>query len=371
MREGVKMFGKATYLQRGLWAACAAALAVTGCGRKAPAESAGGAASPSLPPVEALVWRIAPSRAPIVEEVVGSIAPKLQARIEAKVNGRISALPVDVGTRVKRGDLIAQLDVEEIRAKLDAARAQLERASRDLKRYRSLLDQEAVTQAEFDAVQAQYRMADAMAREAQTMLGYARVTAPFDGVIARKFADVGDLVGPGRPIVQLEDPTRLRIEADVPETLMGGVKKGMRLKVTIPSLGVETNGVAAEIAPAADPMSRTFLIKIDLPPIPGLRSGQFGRVAIPYAESDFIRVPRSAIVQRGQMETAFVVTNGVASMRLVKTGKRMGELVEILSGLREGEDLVVQGAEKLHDGQRVAARSAGMNAPSRGTSGKQ
>ena len=284
---------------------------------------------------------------------MGTIIPKLRARIEAKVSGRIAELPVYVGKKVKKGDLIAQLSVEEIQAKLQAAMAQLERARKDLERFRNLLAKEAVTQAEFDAVQAQYRTAEAAVKEARTMLEYARVVAPFDGVITRKMADIGDLVGPGRPIVEMETPDQLQVEANLPEELVSKVKVGMQFQIVVPAVQEETTGVVREISPAADPASRTFLVKLDLTPKPGIRSGQFARVRIPIAEAHLICLPQSAVVTRGQLEMVFVVTNNIARMRIVKTGKKIQGLVDILSGLQPGEEVVIENAQKLHDGQRV------------------
>jgi len=112
----------------------------------------------------------------------------------------------------------------------------------------------------------------------------------------------------------------------------------------------------SEIAPSADPNSRTFLVKLDLPAHPGLRSGQFGRMAIPLAEVNALRIPASAVVARGQLELVFVVTNRQAQLRLVKTGKRIGQQVEIVSGLSPGESIVVEGAAQLTDGQPLEAR---------------
>jgi RND family efflux transporter MFP subunit len=111
-----------------------------------------------------------------------------------------------------------------------------------------------------------------------------------------------------------------------------------------------------EIAPAADPGSRTFLVKLDLPSQPGLRAGQFGRVAMPVGETSALRVPASAVVQRGQMELIFVVNDNQARLRLVKTGKRLGDEVELVSGVEAGEKIVAEGAVGLMDGQPVEAK---------------
>jgi RND family efflux transporter MFP subunit len=287
------------------------------------------------------------------EEVVGSVQSRQRAEIEPKISARIERLPVAPGSVVKAGDLLAQLDGREIQARLDQANASLEQAESDLKRFTTLLQQDTVTQAEFDAVKARQLVAQAVKVEAETMLGYTRITAPFDGVITRKLAEVGDLALPGRPLVVLEDPDALRLEADVPEALIGHVVLGSELQVTVASVARPITGRVSEVAPAADPQSRTYLVKVDLPPTPGLRLGQFGRVAVPVEGNAALRVPASAVRVRGQMEIVFVIDDGKASMRLVKTGKRLGNEVELVSGVESGERIVANPSIDLLDGQPV------------------
>jgi membrane fusion protein (multidrug efflux system) len=286
-----------------------------------------------------------------IEEVVGTVRSKTRAVIEARVGGRIETLAASPGQLVKKGDLIAQLDVREIQARLDQAKATLEQANRDLERYTTLLNQNVLTKAEYDTAEARQRIARAAVTEAETMLGYAKVTAPFDGVITRKISDVGDLASPGRGIVELEDPDALRVEADVPEGLVRLLKIGEKMEVRTSELPNPVIAMVSEIAPAADPSSRTSLVKLDLPSNSGMRLGQFVRVAVPVGEKTSLRLPVSAVVLRGQMETVFVATNNVAQMRLVKTGRMANGDVEIVSGLDAGERVVVDGAEKLLDGQ--------------------
>jgi RND family efflux transporter MFP subunit len=289
------------------------------------------------------------------EGVVGTVRPKLQSAIEAKISGQIEKMLVAPGQHVKTGEVLVQLNVREIQAKLDEALPVLEQAESDLKRYSTLIEKRVVTQQEFDAVQTRARVANAAVTEARTNLAYATITAPFAGVITRKLADVGDLASPGKPLVEIEDTKSLRLEADVPEALIGGVEMGARFSVQIgPN---ELEGVVSEIAPAADPNSRTFVAKLDLPPSPGLRAGQFGRVAIPVSATPVLRVPVSAVIQRGQMELVFVVADNRAHLRLVKTGKRIGGEVELVSGVDPAEQVVIDGASKLVDGQRVSVKS--------------
>ncbi len=316
-------------------------------------------ASSSAPPLSAAVVRVQKvesQRRMAVEEIVGTVRPKLSAAVSAKVSGGIERMLVAPGQAVKAGQLLVQLDAREIQARLDQATALREQTAKDLQRFQKLIADKAVTQQEFDAVQARQRVAAAAVSEAETQLGYTKILAPFDGVITHKRADVGDLATPGRALLELENPAALRLEADVPEALLASIKLGDRLPVHIAALKAELSGSISEIAPAADAGSRTFLVKLDLTATSGLRSGQFGRVAIPVAEVNALRVPASAVVVRGQMELVFVVAGQQAQMRLVKTGKRLGPEIEIVSGISSGESLVVEGVSALTDGQPLQVK---------------
>jgi membrane fusion protein, multidrug efflux system len=291
------------------------------------------------------------------EDVVGTVRPKLQSVIEAKVSGQIEKMLVVPGQRVKTGEVLVQLNVREIQAKLDEALALQGQAESDLKRYSTLIEKRVVTQQDFVAIQTRARVAKAAVIEAETNLAYATITAPFDGVITRKLADVGDLASPGKPLLELEDTKSLRLEADVPEAIVGRVEMGAKFTVRIEAQPNELEGVVSEIAPAADPNSHTFVAKLDLPLAPGLRAGQFGRVTIPVSETPVLRVPVSAVIQRGQMELIFVVADKRAHLRLVKTGKRIGDEVELVSGVDPAEQVVIEGGANLVDGQAVSIKS--------------
>ena len=307
----------------------------------------------SLPPVAVRAVVIENRSLPATEEVVGTVRAKLRAAIEAKVSARIESLLVVPGQLVTAGDLIAQLDPREIQAKLDQALALREQATRDLARGRELLGKKITTQADFDAVEARARIAEGAAREMETMLGYTKVVAPFDGIVTRKLADVGDLAAPGKSIIEMEEPRALRFEADVPEALISYIKLGTKLPVRVGADAAQIEGTIVEVAPVADPATRTFLVKLDLPAAATLRSGQFGRVWVPTGEAKSIWVPASAIATRGQMECVFVIAQDHAQLRLIRTGKRHDSEVEVLAGLTSGERVVSAGVESLRDNQPV------------------
>ena len=325
-----------------------AALVLNGCGRKP-----GGNPADFLPAV-IVQAQIAESKNRVAtEEVVGTVHARLHSVIEAKVSGKIEQMLVVPGQNVKAGELLVQLDAREVQAQLDQALAVRQQAENDLKRATDLIQQKILSPSEFDAAQSKFRVTDAAAAAAKTLLGYTKVAAPFDGVITRKDADVGDLAAPGKSLLEMEDARDLRLEADVPEALVDKIALGDKLPVRVGVQETNLEGTVSEIAPSADPNSRTFLVKLDLPPASGLRAGQFGRVAVPVGETSALRVPATAVLQRGQMELVFVVANGHAQLRIVKTGKRVGDEVELVSGVDAGEQVVTVGTATLTDGQPV------------------
>ena len=300
-----------------------------------------------------VVQKIEEKVRPVVEEVVGSVRAKSSATVEAKVSGRVSQMLVDLGQHVVRDQTLAIIDAQEVKAQYDRAFANRDQTSRDFKRAGYLLQKQVTSHQEYDAAEGRYRIAEAAVNEAETMLGYVQVKAPFDGVITRKIADVGDFAAPGKPLLQIENPENLRFEADVPEAIIDHVQTGEAVDIVITSLGAIIHGTVSEISPTAEPNSRTFLTRIDFPITKGLRAGQFGRALFPVGEFLSVSVPTTALIQRGQMEMVFINEQGRARLRLVKSGKRYGEEIEILSGVSKGDQVIRDTAQSLRDGQRV------------------
>lgn len=325
------------------------ALLLAACDRHDPSPPPSAALPAVTVKIETAKWN--PHMA--VEEVVGTVRSKQRAVVEAKVSGRVLEYTATPGAMVKAGDLLARLDVQEIQAKVDQARAMLDQAKRDFDRQKQLIASNATTRQEFDAAETRVKIGTGAVNEAETMMSYAQVTAPFNGVVTRKLADVGDLAMPGKPLLEIEDPTSLRFEADLPEAILDRVRLGAKMPVRLAKV---VEGTVSEISPVADPVSRTFNVKLDLPPMEGLRTGQFGRVSVPVAEVRLLLVPQSAVLKRGQMEIVFVAKDGKAALRLVKTGKVLDDRLEVLSGIDEDEQVIVSGIARLADGQPVTVQ---------------
>lgn len=307
-----------------------------------------------LPPASVRIATVERKPHPAGEDVVGTVRAKLAARVESKISGRVAQLLAAPGQSVKQGELLLVIDAEEIQAKLEQANAMLAQAQKDFDRLKPLLASNAISKQDFDAAEAKLRVAKSSVAGETTMLGYTKITASFDGVITRKLADVGDFAMPGKPLLEMESPAALRFEADVPEALADRITLHSALPVKLNSADAAVAGTVAEIAPVADSNSRTFLVKLDLPPTPGVRAGQFGRVRVPVGSSTTPLVPVSAVATNGQMEFVTVIADGRAHLRIVKTGRRDGGRTEIIAGLEAGEQIVVEGAAK--EGQRVEVR---------------
>lgn len=339
---------------------------LAGCGPKGELHRS---SAPELPAAQVKVQTAELKKWIATEEVVGTVRARTRATLEAKLSGRIDRLPVNLGQRLKAGDLVAHLDAPEITARLQQAEAAFQQAERDWKRVSGLFDQQAVTRAEADATEGRYLVTKAGVAEARAMTEYVEIKAPFNSLVTRKYAEVGDLAVPGKPLVDLEDPSVLQFEADVPDALADRIHPQERMNIRLDKLpqgpggagpgtsasqdGRTLDAVVSEIAPSSDPVSRTFRVKLDLPADSGLMPGQFARLVVPIGESAVVRVPASAVVRRGQMELAFAVDQDRARLHLVKTGRIVGGEVEILSGLEPGDRVVTENPSQLTDGQSV------------------
>lgn len=306
-----------------------------------------------LPVVPVRVASVETRTRPLIEEIVGTIRAKTFATLEGKISGRIVAMPAHLGQTIKGGDLVVRLDAADVQARREQAEASLQAAERDWNRISGLFKSQAVTRSEFDSAESRHTMAVAALAEADAMLRYAEVRAPFDGVVSRKWVEVGDLASPGKPLVEIQDLSALQLEADLPESIAGRVQVGTSLNARLDGMDSELTGRVAELAPAADPASRTVRVKVDVASAPGLMPGRFARLLVPVGESPSRTIPSAALVQRGQLEMVFVVTNQHAQLHLVKTGGRNADSLVVLSGLNAGEQVVVEGAGQLTDGQPV------------------
>jgi RND family efflux transporter MFP subunit len=320
---------------------------------------------------------------PDVIEAVGSLRAAETSQLAAQVMGNIVEIRAREGDQVRRGQVLAVIDDAQPRAALDRATAadlaaqqevtasesDLTLAEATFKRYQTLYDRKSVSPQEFDEIKARYQGAQArreMARagkaqanaalqQARTALSYTHIVAPYDGRVTEKKVDVGTLASPGMPLFTVEDLRHYRLEATVNETDLRHVRQGQQVSVSIDAVGDrELKGRVVEIVPAADPASRSFLVKIELPSDPALRSGLFGRAQFTRGERTALLIPSTAIVVRGQLQGIYVLDqNRIAGLRYLTLGKPSTHQVEVLAGLEVGEMLVLDPGTRELSGKKI------------------
>jgi len=319
-------------------------------------------------------------------EAVGTVRAAQTSQIASQIMGNVEKVRAHEGDRVQGGQVLAVIDSAQPRAEVErataaeagaqkevsAADADFALAEATLKRYQELYERKSVSPQEFDEVKARYQSAEArrdMARageaqanaaltQARTLLGYTQIRAPFNGLVTEKKVDAGTLVSPGMPAFTMEDTTSYRLEATVNEGEIGVVQLGQSVRVSLDALGnTELRGRVVQVVPAADPASRSFLVKIELPADSKLRSGLFGRVRFSRGERLALLIPQAAVVQRGQLQGVYVIdSNQIADLRYVTLGKTDGEQVEVLSGLQGGERLIRASGNRELGGKRIATQ---------------
>ena len=323
---------------------------------------------------------------PDLVEAVGTLRAARTSQLAAQMMGNIVEIRAREGDHVKRGQVLAVIDDAQPRAGLDRATAADQAAQQEVsasdsdftlaeatfKRYQTLYDRKSVSPQEFDEIKARYQAAQArheMAhagqaqaraalQQARTALGYTHLMAPFDGLVTEKKVDVGTLANTGMPIFTVEDPRHYRLEATVNETDLRYLRQGQQVSVLVDALGDrKLEGKLIEIVPTADPASRSFLVKVELPSDPALRSGLFGRAQFTRGERTALLIPRTAIVERGQLQGIFVLDqHRVAGLRYVTLGKPSAQQVEVLAGLQAGEMLIGDPGSRELSGKKIESR---------------
>ena len=319
-------------------------------------------------------------------EATGTVHAALSAQLASQVMGTITRVNVHEGDRVRRGEVLVSIDEAQQQAAYTSAKAGLQASQQSIaaadadyalaeattKRYQMLYDKKSVSPQEYDEVKtklaaAQARrdaahagatQAEAGVSQAGTAMSFTKVRAPFDGLVTARLAEQGAMAAPGVPLLVVEDPSKFRLEAQVDESKIGAVKLGESVPVTVDALGGQAvEGKVVQIVPAADPASRTFTVKIDLPANPQIRSGLFGRASFPRGQREAIAIPKSAVLSRGQMQAVYVIGGDqLAGLRFVTLGAASGDQVEVLSGLQNGDRIVAAPGDRELSGKQVEAQ---------------
>jgi multidrug efflux pump subunit AcrA (membrane-fusion protein) len=347
----------------------------------------------------------------VEEERVGTVRAHISSTLQSKVMGRILAVHVQPGDRVQAGQVLVEIDAREIEAQRvkaqaaadelsaalqeveanvqaaaqaqAAAKAQADLATATYTRFKGLYEQGAVSRQQFDEAEARWKAAQAELarasemysaatnrlqqvrakqeqvaadrRQVESLLDYTAVRAPYEGLVTEKYVNVGDMAAPGLPLVAVEDPTDYRLEIWVPERRLADIALGREVGVVIDALGAQRIlGTVVEIVPNANPMSRSGLVKVQVPPLPSLRTGLFGRAFFTAHQAEALTIPREAVFERGQLRGVYVVDGrNVAHLRWITVGREKDGKVEVLSGLDAGERIVAARVPGLEEGSRI------------------
>jgi RND family efflux transporter MFP subunit len=296
---------------------------------------------------------------PATEAAVGSIRAVHESAVAAKLLAKVVEVNVQAGQAVRAGDVLVRLDDEDLQARLRqaeatfaAAQAARRQAEIEFQRLDGLYKQEHATKLEWERAQTELETAAAgveraaqAAREADTILSYATIRSPLDGIIVDKRVEVGDTATPGQVLLTLYDPTRMQLIARVRESLTQRLQVGQDIDVHVSALGKTCAGRISEIVPEAEAASRTFSVKVTGPCPEGVYTGMFGRLLIPLDDEQVLLIPEAAVRRIGQLNVVDVVAPAPdeahaeprVQRRTVQLGRVFGEDIEVLTGLRPGE----------------------------------
>ncbi|MGH9463642.1 MAG: efflux RND transporter periplasmic adaptor subunit [Vicinamibacteria bacterium] len=368
--------------------------AAFGCG-DAPSPSDEGAAGLSVQIYEA-------RKAPVsrLYQAAGTLQARETAVLTSKVAGFVREVKVRSGDRVEQGQLLIVLEADELEARLRGARAALEESRQaaveaesgleaaeatarlgttTYERFQELNEKRAVSRQEFDEVEERYtaalagkksaeagrvrahsalERAEADVAVAEAMWRYTQIVSPFPGRVIERHVDPGNLASPGGRLLVIEQRGPLRAEVSVDQSEVGSIAVGSFADLQLQGRAGPVRGRVGEVVPAVDPSSRAFLVKVDLPEeaegLP-LAPGMFVRAEFEVGETERMQISAAALFRRGELDMVWVIEEGRAQLRLVTVGSRRGDLIEVLSGLSDGERIVVQPDSTLQEGMRVTA----------------
>ncbi len=373
------------------------AIWLTGCGE--PPESK--PAVSSAPPVAGSTVAVAAETWPSLYEATGTVRARTSTAISAKLTGYVREVRVQTGDRVREGQMLVTLDTrdldvgarradaarEEVRTAVPeadsavrAAKASLDLAQVTFNRMQDLYQKKSLSDQEFDeaaaklqAAQAAWDMArarraqmdsklaqaDQEVRSSEVTRSYADISAPFAGVVVARSVEPGSLAMPRAPLPTIEREGAYRLEAAVDESHLSAIRAGQPVSVTIESVDRTIEARVSEIVPSVDSVSRAYIVKIDLPSIPQLRSGVFGHAAFQLGSRRVLAIPAGAVTERGQLQSVMVADNGFAHTRLITTGQESNDRIEMLSGLSAGEKVIFP-TRGLAGGVAVTADNSGV-----------
>ncbi len=303
----------------------------------------------------------------------GTVVAEESIKVASRLMGHIHNIAVVEGQSVKAGQRLFTIDpldiegaIEQARLALNQAEDALKDAKADHDRYANLHKEEVVTRQQYEKMKLNYEIAVSRAAQskaglttAQGQMRYATVTAPFSGVVTQKLANEGDIAAPGHPVLILENPAKLQVQTTVPETVFKTLAAGQTVNIEVDGQTAPLKGRIARLSPTSDPVTHTYLVKLDIPvkaanPASTIKSGAFARVLFPSGLTRSLRVPQAALQNRAGITGVFVLdAQGIAQYRMVRTGTVSSSGIEILAGLKAGDRVVTGQVDGINNGDQI------------------
>lgn len=288
----------------------------------------------------------------------GTIQPDTESNLASQITAKVEQVFVHVGDRVKKNQILLELDHRDALTQLAQAhqnvlstQAHFELAKVNLARIKKLLKPGYVTQSDYDQSDTQFLEARAALEtakktldQAKIALSYCTIRAPSDAVVLDRSIDPGDQASPGEILLKLQTSEQLQLEINIPEILVNKISKQQSVLITIPNLQSAITGTIAEIEPNIDPNTRTFLTKITIPNNQKIFPGMYGYAQIPIGIESMITLPKKTIIQSGQLTLVRILGHQSPELAFVTLGKTMGQQVEILSGINQGDKIIIDNA---------------------------
>ena len=366
----------------------------TGCGSEAPLRAV------TAPPAAMHVGtaEVTETDWPRTYEATATVRARTTTVISSKVMAYAHEVRAQIGDRVREGQMLAVLDARDLDVALARAEAgreemksalpeaenaialagtQLDLAQVTFDRMQKLMNQKSISSQEYDEASARWKAARAalgMARAKRSQLDaklaqseqevraaeiqrrYSEISAPFSGIVVSKSVDPGTLAVPGAPLFTIERAGAYRMEASVEESRLAAALVGITVSVTIDGIAGKFSARIAEVVPSVDSATRTGTVKLDLPAIPELRSGLFGRALFETGRRKVLSIPSESVMERGQLQTVFVAENNRARTRLITAATKSKDRVEVLSGVNPGDRVIVPVPTGLTDGTPIEVR---------------
>jgi len=304
----------------------------------------------------------------------GQIKAVNSATLSTRMMGHVESLPVKIGQKVNKGDLLISINNVDLRAKkaqveasITEAQVAFNNAKKDYERFQNLFNENSASQKELDDMTARYEMAKArleaanqMKNEVNSQFAYANIRAPFSGVVTNTYIDEGDMANPGVPLVSMESPGGFEVEAKVAENNISAIEVGTKAQILVKALDTTITGKVSELSASAQNTGGQYVMKVLMDKTEAkILSGMYATVRLEAEnESDgktVVTVPSEALVHKGQLTGVYTLgQDNVALLRWLRLGEKSGSEVEVISGLSKGDQYIVSAEGKLYNGAKVS-----------------